>query len=346
MTIKVSRLQVGGYTAQDDRNALGALFAKTAAVTVKAGIVPSDGTDFAVTAQGSPNMTLNVAKGDLVVLDAAGAPYIFHMDATKVVTVTTAPSSGTRYDTIIARVYDNAAGDAQATSNITLPGSAGTQAVQTITGDVEVIAGTAGGSPSPPALPNSGARCVVLKVVAVGTNVTSISSGNLQDSQSTTTRVGFTSTAGGVLLCTSATRPATPHLGMPIYETDTGKAQFCTNTTGPVWTVFAEDTGWTVPSMGASWANYTAGGQTAPQYRRRNGVVYLDGSMASGSSGSTIFTLPAGYRPLHTQTYTVASGNGNAVITIGATGTVQVTVYNVGSNISVALNGISFVAEQ
>lgn len=340
MAIDVDRLQVGGYTAQKDRNSQTALLFKTAAVTAKAGIIPSDGTDFGVSAQGTPNMTLNVTKGQLVIPDAAGGAYVFTADATTVVTIATAPSSGTRYDLVIARVYDNSAGDSQATSNITLPGSAGTFAVQTITGTIEVVTGTSGGSPSPPSLPN--ARCVVLKVVAVGTNVTSINNGNLQDSQSTTSRVGFTTTAGGVLSCTTATRPSTPHDGQMIWETDTNQVHIYDLAT-TTWLLVYEDTGYTTPTLGSSWAAF-GGAFVAPRYCRVNGFTELDGEMASGTTGA-VFTLPAGYRPGTSKVFAPASGNGIAIITITTAGVVSVTTLVGGSNTSVSLAGIRFRSE-
>lgn len=218
MTITVEQLQQGGYTAQNDRNVDMAMMVKSAAVTALAGIIPSDGTDFTVAAQGSPNMTVNVTKGDLVIPDAAGGAYLFHNSASdQNPTITTAPGSGTRYDLIIARVYDNAAGDVAATGSLTLPGSAGSINVQTVTGTIEVVTGSPGGSPSPPSLPN--ARCVVLAIVHVGTNVTSITSGAIQTSQSTTSRVGYTVAAGGILpVSSSAAYPATPYVGMRLYD--------------------------------------------------------------------------------------------------------------------------------
>lgn len=38
-----------------------------------------------------------------------------------------------------------------------------------------------------------------------------------------------------VIVCTSATRPASPVMGMVIYETDTGNYQYCQSPTGPIW---------------------------------------------------------------------------------------------------------------
>lgn len=55
------------------------------------------------------------------------------------------------------------------------------------------------------------------------------------------------------------------------------------------------DTDWIYPTFASGWSAFDAF-HIAPRYRRLNGVVYLQG-LAKGPSGSTIFTLPAGFRP-------------------------------------------------
>lgn len=106
------------------------------------------------------------------------------------------------------------------------------------------------------------------------------------------------------------------------------------------------DTGWITPTLGNSWVSFDAGATfDIPQYRRFNGVVFLKGEMKSGTSNTTVFTLPAGYRPLKQISFCVQSNTGSADILVGATGAVIVNNYNGGSNASVSLNGISFIAE-
>lgn len=41
----------------------------------------------------------------------------------------------------------------------------------------------------------------------------------------------------GIIVCTNATRPSVPFVGLEILETDTGLTYLCTNATGPVWTL-------------------------------------------------------------------------------------------------------------
>lgn len=333
MTVRVYDLQNGGYTGQDDRNHTMALMMKSAVSNAQSGIIPSDGTDFTVTAAGG--MVIDISAGDLIVKDASGGAYVFHSDSTAAVTIGTAPSSGTRYDLIIARVFDNAAGDVAATGSITLPGSAGTDNVQTVTGDIEIVPGSAGGSPIPPALPNT--RCVVLKIVAVGTNVTSINSGNLQNSQSTTSRIGFTVAAGGLLPCTTTTRPSTPADGQLIWETDTNQIHVydLANTT---WLLVYEDTGRTNITLTSPW---TASAVT-PTYRRANGRVFLEGGASGGTTTTQLGTLPVGFRPINAVTLpAVASGSPYAAAITITTGGV-ITAFFSEASPTITLDSLSF----
>ncbi len=61
------------------------------------------------------------------------------------------------------------------------------------------------------------------------------------------------------------------------------------------------------------------------------GVVHLSGPMTGGSSGTTAFTLPVGYRPFGTETF-----NGGEV-TVGH-GTGEVRLYGV----TISVSGITF----
>lgn len=108
------------------------------------------------------------------------------------------------------------------------------------------------------------------------------------------------------------------------------------------------DTGWQTLSLGNSWVSFDGGSTFAiPAYRKLNGVVYLDGEMKSGTTSTTIATLPAGSRPLKAQVYAVTAGPGVAAIQVAANGSITLVQYAAsGTNGSVSLNGISFIAEQ
>lgn len=106
------------------------------------------------------------------------------------------------------------------------------------------------------------------------------------------------------------------------------------------------DTGWTsTGTMSNSWVNTGAPWQTA-QYRLKSGIVYIEGTIKSGSAAATIFTLPVGMRPLAQLQFTCPSGTGNATGQITSGGAVSITTYTTGgSNAGVSLL-IAFVADQ
>jgi hypothetical protein len=112
-------------------------------------------------------------------------------------------------------------------------------------------------------------------------------------------------------------------------------------------TAFLAPPAWTAPTLLNSWVNYGAGGYSdAGYYKDAAGTVRLQGAIKSGTIGASVFTLPAGSRPLAAQAYAVPTGAGLATygaVTVAADGTVTVTV---GSNALVHLAGVSFRAEQ
>lgn len=85
-----------------------------------------------------------------------------------------------------------------------------------------VVKGTTGAYPNPPALPANG---IPICYVNIPNGTTVLGSGNYED------RRWFYTSHGGVIICTSTTRPGTPSWnpylsdvdGMTIYETDTKK---------------------------------------------------------------------------------------------------------------------------
>lgn len=57
------------------------------------------------------------------------------------------------------------------------------------------------------------------------------------------------------------------------------------------------DSGWISAAYGSPWADY-GGGFGGFQYRRLNGVLYIRGTIKGGTAGTTITTLPTGFRPI------------------------------------------------
>lgn len=113
------------------------------------------------------------------------------------------------------------------------------------------------------------------------------------------------------------------------------------------WRPVNVDSGWQTPALINSWANY--GGQYPTiQYRRLNGVTYLKGLGRYGTSGG-MFTLPAGYRPLERNMFTVMVNNSSgyvpARLDVHATGVVELNWGYSGANF-VTLSGVAFPADQ
>lgn len=99
------------------------------------------------------------------------------------------------------------------------------------------------------------------------------------------------------------------------------------------WGTGDYETDWKTPTLSSGWNNLEA--SVAPaRYRRKNGVIFLGGSVGGGASGSTIFTLPEGYRPKYQQRYRAGyAGNGQAFVLIRPTGAVE-GHYSFGVNIT------------
>lgn len=84
---------------------------------------------------------------------------------------------------------------------------------------------------------------------------------------------------------------------------------------------------YTAPTFAGTWANYGAGWRNAGYTKSADGMVHLTGLVGrSGTSGQTIFTLPAGYRPsatlLHLLQAVWSAATQNTRIDIASDGTV------------------------
>lgn len=321
MAIWVTWLQDAGYTAAQDRTEQTAMLTKSAVVSVRGGLVPSDGTDATVTAQGTPNMTVNVSPFQAVIPDANGRAYVYTSDSSVVSPAfATASGSHPRIDLLIARVYDNAAGDSAATTSLTLPGSAGSITVQSVTGTVEIVTGTPAASPTAPALPNT--RCIILSVVTVPTSATSIVTGDIASSGGGATRAPFTVAAGGMLpVTTFSALPAAAYEGMPGWASDVNQpyvydgAVWRPGGQGPlVWHHIGD-------LSSAFGANCTDNDPTETnQYRvgfaKDNlGFVHMRGVLVCSTSKAAAFAvinLPSGWHALKQHTYRVSVLNNTA----------------------------------
>ncbi|KQX27571.1 hypothetical protein ASD97_25070 [Streptomyces sp. Root63] len=94
--------------------------------------------------------------------------------------------------------------------------------------------------------------------------------------------------------------------------------------------VGASGDGWLTPTFASPWINYAGGGgfQTARYRRYPDGDVAIEGLVATGGTSvtgsSTVFTLPAGYRPQATQmSLAFTSGNAARQLEIVSSGVVR-----------------------
>jgi hypothetical protein len=99
------------------------------------------------------------------------------------------------------------------------------------------------------------------------------------------------------------------------------------------------------PTYAGSFVNAGGGRKAGGYWRDHVGYVHLEGAVSGGAvAPTTIFTLPAGYRPTATQTFFVnnVSLGGGAQVQIASTGVVTLETGAAGNIIS--LSGIYFKA--
>jgi hypothetical protein len=163
-------LQNGSHTAALFRQAFASLFGKTqpGTLTSSAGGVVNT-SDLAVTAQASPNMTVNVAGGSCWIPQtqaANGGLYFGLNDATVVVSISASNATNPRVDLVCATVNDAA-----------YSGSTNNWTIQAITGTATAGA-TLSNLTGAPAIP---AASIPLAYILVPAASTSVTSGNIAD---------------------------------------------------------------------------------------------------------------------------------------------------------------------
>lgn len=176
-----SWLQQGSHPAENDRLTMQAIFNSS-------GII--NPTSMAVTANGSPNMSVNVAAGWAAIIGTTQAnmgAYIAYNDATTNLTITASDPTNPRIDRVVITIND--AYYSGLLNNVTY----------------SVIAGTPAISPTAPATP---ANSLSLATVTVAAAATTIVSGAITD-----TRIASTSSLASDVW-TTATRPTTSIVGV------------------------------------------------------------------------------------------------------------------------------------
>lgn len=99
------------------------------------------------------------------------------------------------------------------------------------------------------------------------------------------------------------------------------------------------------PAFENSWANYGSGYSTAGFMKDPHGMVKLRGVVQSGSSGTVVFTLPAGYRPGATCIFAAVNVNGGGSSTVSVNTSGQVTVTASGASPRPAMCVANFRAD-
>jgi len=165
-----SWLQNGSHPAENDRLTTQALYATTGIIGL---------TSLAVTQNGTPNMSVNIAVGWAAIVGTSTTTqgvYVSYNDAVVNAAIATAPATNSRIDLVCLTVND--AYYSGSTNNIV----------------VNVVTGTAAASPVAPATP---ANSIALAQVLVGTSVTSILNANITDVRvQTTTNLPVVSLTG------------------------------------------------------------------------------------------------------------------------------------------------------
>lgn len=103
---------------------------------------------------------------------------------------------------------------------------------------------------------------------------------------------------------------------------------------------------WTAPTLQNGWVNYGSVFATAGYRKLPSGLVVVKGLVKDGTvtSGTVIFTLPVGYRPMEKLIFPSLNNNNVSRVDVGSNGDVIVAHPSTASG-WLALDGIRFFAE-
>lgn len=243
--------------------------------------------------QNSPlGRSVLVSAGQYKIDTSSGYSYTGWNTADEVVAISTADPANPRITTIVVYVDKNASTEASPPNN---PGVTKFLAVN----------GTPGAIPSAPnstviqAAVGAGNPYVILANVTVPTAASQIVTANISDQRTQVTLgtglVGTASIQDGAV-----TSAKLPDLGVgtaKLADSAVSTAKLANNSVTAA-KIEAQQS-WQSPSMVNSWTNYAGGWAVAGYMKDSLGFVTLKGLIANGAGGgATIFTLPAGYRPL------------------------------------------------
>lgn len=203
------------HTAEQFRNHLGLFVAgkqSSTSLIPRGGVNPTLGSALQVTQAGSPSMNVVVKSGLATIPGSQGSKqgvYTVINDADVTLAISAAHASLNRIDIVVFKVEDTAYSGGVNSSSLA------------------VVTGTPSGSPSAPAAPNNS---IILAQVSIIANDTSITNGEITD------RRTYMAATGGIINCTSSTRPAANTVceGQLIYESDTDRI-LVTHNSGTSW---------------------------------------------------------------------------------------------------------------
>lgn len=197
-------------SGQEMRLALGGLVTPGGSLLCRSGVRP--GSDLAVSALGTPNMTVNVALGQAVVqgteAGTQGAALLTN-DGTVNLAIAAADATNARKDLIVARWYSE------------------TVSVGSRRFALEVVTGSPSASPVDPAIP---ANSIVLARVTVAAAAASIVSGAITDLRT------FTTSSGGITPSKDGSDVAGQYVGQYRERLDNGSLE---RWNGTAWTLAA-----------------------------------------------------------------------------------------------------------
>lgn len=93
-------------------------------------------------------------------------------------------------------------------------------------------------------------------------------------------------------------------------------------------------TEWLTPTFSGTWVNFGSTHRNA-RFRKNGDRTEIEGFVKSGTIGTSIFTLPAGFRPPTDMVFAVHSNTAFGSLVVKAGGTVEAQS---GSNVSFGIN--------
>jgi hypothetical protein len=125
---------------------------------------------------------------------------------------------------------------------------------------------------------------------------------------------------------------------------DLAPVQSVNGQTGAV--VTDSDSGWIFPALENGYVNFNTTWYGAVRYRKRNGVVYIEGLVKGGAANARLFKLPQGFNPYFVVIMTgISYANSeyySARININGTGEVHI---HTPAGEFTSLAGISFIVD-